>query len=384
MTLPVRNFDEITEDQKAALQVSQPLYNMTPGSDLLAIAEANSGLALFLQWQAYRVLKTTRLATSYGADADSFGADFLFARYPAVAATGQVIFTRYAALTSLTIPLNTIVRTNDNAVTYIVVPDTSNPAYNEVVQGYIMNVGVQQLSILVQAVVPGSIGNVAAGTITRLSSPLPITSINNPAALVNGVDQESDAAYKYRFQVYINSLSRATPLSIENAIINTQTGLSYTLQENVDAAGNPRPGNVVIYYDDGTGFPPVLLTTTLQNNVEAVRPASVSFSLAPANVVSVSLEMSTSWLPGFNRNNYVGQISVAVQNYINGLGVGENLYLTRLYQVIYDSVKGLKDVYGLTINGQANDLIVNKSQVCRFVAQIPAGSTVPVSQMVID
>lgn len=384
MALPVRNFDQITEDQKSALQVAQPLFNLTPGSDLLALAEANSGLALFLQYLIYKTLQATRLATSFGADADSFGGDFLFARYPAVSATGQVLFTRFTSPNVLNIPLNTLVRTNDNAVSYIVIADPSNPAYNEVLQAYVMNIGVTQMSCLVKAVIPGVIGNVAAGTITKIASSLAIGKITNLAPFVNGVDQESDEAYKTRFQLYINTRARATRLAIENAIINTQVGVTYTIQENIDAAGNPLPGNILIYVDDGTGFPPSLLITTLQSNVDAVRPASVSFSLEPANVIPVNIEVSTSWLPGYNRNNFVGSVATAVENYINSLPVGNSLYLTRLYQVIYDSTPGLQDAYGLTINGKTEDLIIAGNQVARFLAQVPAGSSTVPSQMVID
>lgn len=384
MTLPVRNFDQITEDQKAAVQVAQPAFNLTPGSDVLAILEANSGLALFLQWLIYRVLKTTRLATCVGSDVDSFGADFLFARYPAVPATGQVLITRFTSPNQLIIPLNMVVRTNDNAVSFIVIPDTSNVAYNPNINGYLMDVGVQQLSVLVQAITPGTIGNVQANTITRWSSAIGIGKITNPAPFVNGADAESDDDYKYRFQLYINTRSRATKLAIENAIINTQVGLTYTIQENVDAAGNTLPGNILIYVDDGTGFPPPFLITTLQSNVDAVRPASVSFSLEPANCVPVNIQMNTSWQAGYNRNNFVGNISTAVINFINSLPVGASLYLTKLYQVIYDAAPQLQDVSALTINGSAADLAIKQNQVARFLTQIPAGTNIPASQMVID
>ena len=351
---------------------------------MLAIAEANTGVALFLQWLIYRTLKTTRLATSYGADADSFGADFLFARYPSVSSTGQVVFSRFTSATQVIIPINTIVKTSDNANSFIVIPDSSNPAYNPVQLAFIMQVGITNLSVLVQAVIPGSIGNVAAGTITKLGSSLAVGGVNNPAPFVNGVDVESDASYKSRFQLYINSRYRATEAAIENAIVNTQTGLSYTIQENVDAAGKPLPGNVVIYVDDGTGFPPPLLITTLQTNVDEVRAASVSFSLEAANTIAVSIEMSTTWLNGYNPNNYKGAISTAVINYINSLKVGQSLYLTRLYQIIYDSTPGLQDAYGLLINGLPTDLIIKPSQVARFLVQIPLGSNLIVSEMTID
>ena len=385
MTLPTRNFDQIVADQTAALQVAQPLFSMSPGSVLQALAEANAGIALFLQYLTFKTIEATRLATCEAADCDSFGADFLFARYPAVPSTGQVQFVRFTAPNQLNIPLNTIVKTSNKSVTILVIADPSNAAYNDVLQAFVMNPGVFNVSVLVQAVVPGSIGNVSAGSITKIASSLAIGSISNPAPFVNGVDAETDAAYKSRFQYYINTRSAATQLAIENAIINTQTGLSYTISENINADGTPLPGNVLIYVDDGTGFPPPLLITTLQSNVNQIRPAAVSFSLEPANAITVSIEMSTTFAPGYNRNNYVGTIALAVENYINSLGVGQTLYQTRLYGIVYDSIPGvLLDVYDLLINGVAGDLVIAQNQVARFIAQIPAGSSQPVSEMTIN
>lgn len=386
MTLPTRSFDQITSDQQASLQVAQPLFTFSPGSTVQALAEANSGIALFLQYLIFKTLQATRLASCAGADCDTFGADFLFGRYPAVSATGQVVFTRFTAPNALNIPLGTLVRTSDNLVTYQVIADSNNSSYNAGAQAYVMNPGVLQLSVLVQAVVPGAIGNVAQGTITKIASSLPIGSISNPAAFINGVDQESDAAYKARFQLYINTRYASTTLAIANAIVATDPAVTYTIQENLTGIdGTPLPGHVQITVDDGTGFPPDLLITTLQSNIDQVRPASVSFFLEPADPITVSLQMNTTWNSGYNRNNYVGIISTAVQNYINSLAVGQSLYLTRLYQVIYDSVPGaLKDVYGLTVNGGTADLVITPSQVCRFLANLPAGVDLPVSEITID
>jgi hypothetical protein len=395
MPLPTRTFDQFVSDQQASLQVAQPLFTFSPGSVVQALSEANAGLGLFFQYLTYKVLESTRLASCEGADCDSFGADFLFARYPAVSSTGQVVFQRFTAPNQLLIPLGTVVRTIDNVVSFTVIADQFNAAYDAGLQGYVMNPGVMTCSVLVQAVTPGSIGNVEALTITKCASSLAIGAVSNPAPFLNGVDQESDAAYKNRFQLYINTRSASTRLAIENAIISTDPIVTYTINENVtiDSTGKstPLPGNVAIFVDDGTGFPPQILftgtlaTPGLWGNIENVRPAAISFTVEPANPISVSIEMSTTWNSGYNRNNYVGAISTAVINYINLIPVGQNLYLTRLYQVVYDSVPGaLKDVYDLLVNGEAADLIVPINGVVRFIAAIPAGSSLPVSEMTID
>jgi uncharacterized phage protein gp47/JayE len=391
MTLFTKNFDQMVDAQQASLQVANPLFTFSAGSDVQAFAEANAGIALFLQYLIFKTLTQTRLATSFGADVDSFGADFLFARYPAISATGQILITRFTAPNEIRIPINAVVKTSDNAVSFAIIPDSNNATYNAGFQSYVMNPGVFQVSALVKAIVPGTIGNVAANTVTKLSASLAIGSLTNLAPFVNGVDQESDAAYKNRFQFYINTRSASTRLAIENAIINTQTGLTYTINENVDAEFKPLPGQVTIYVDDGTGFPPDILfagtvaTPGLWQNINNVRPAAVSFTVEPAHPVPVNIEVSTIFNPGYNRNDFVGLIGTAIANYINSLAVGQTLYMTRLYQVIYDSVPGaLADAHDLLINGDSVDVTVTPAEVLRFISNAPPGSDIPPSEMTID
>ena len=87
--LPLKTFTQIVSDQQASLQASNPNFTeLTPGSPLLALIEANAGVALFMQYLIQAALLNTRMATSTGLDLDTFGAQFLFGRYPAVPATG--------------------------------------------------------------------------------------------------------------------------------------------------------------------------------------------------------------------------------------------------------------------------------------------------------
>ena len=57
--------------QAAATQ----LLDLTVGSTLRAVLEANASVCLWMQWLILQVLRTTRAATSTGADLDSWMAD---------------------------------------------------------------------------------------------------------------------------------------------------------------------------------------------------------------------------------------------------------------------------------------------------------------------
>lgn len=382
--LPVKTFNQLVSDQQAALQASQPSFTeLTPGSPLLALIEANAGMGLFMQYLVGLALNNTRMATSSGTDLDTFGAQFLFGRYPSTAATGLVLFTRYTALNSATVPVGSLLRTTDNSLSFIVIADTTNVYFVPTKNAYVVAAGITQFSVLVQCVLGGAIGNILANTLTRIASTLVgVSAVNNPAPFINGVDSESDASYRARFQGYINSLSRGTLLAIGNAINSTQTGLTFTIQENIASDGSFLPGNLLIYYDDGTGSPPSGLTNLLQTNVNNVRSAGVSFSLAPANAIPVSIFLSTSVATGYNKSQMIANLSVAIETYINSIPVGQNVIYTQLYQVIYNNAIGLIEASGLLINNVAGDLTIGPNQVARFIPITVAGT--PGSVMTID
>lgn len=373
--LLLKTFDQIVQDQQVALQASNPdLNNLTAGSPLLALIEANAGVGLFFQYLVWVTLLNTRMATSQGNDLDSFGAQFLFGRYPSVSATGLVLFTRFTSLNIAKVPVFSLLRTTDGALTFQVIADASNAYFNAPTNSYIIPAGVNNFSALVQCTLAGGAGNIQPNTLTRIASTIVgVSAVTNPAPFSNGVDNESDASYRTRFQSYINSLSRGTLLAISNAILNTQPGLTFTIQENIAADNSHLPGNLLIYYDDGTGSPPAGLTLLLQQNVEAVRSAGVSFSLAPAFPVVVSIFFSTIFAQGYNKTALLGNLAIALETYINSIPVGQNLVFTRLYQVIYENAPGLVEAYDLLINGVAADLTIQPNQVARFIPATRAG-----------
>ena len=92
--------------------------------------------------------------------------------------------------------------------------------------------------------------------------------------------------------------------------------------------------------------------------------------------------MDTLFVPGYNKNQLVGNLAITLENYINSIPVGQDVVYTKLFQVIYDSTPGLLEVSNLTINGVTTDLAVNLNQVARFIPVLKAGQ--PGSIMTID
>jgi uncharacterized phage protein gp47/JayE len=367
MQLSLRTFNTLVQSMAAAVEASATqLLDLTVGSTLRAVLEANASIGLWMQWLILLVLRTTRAATSDGADLDSWMADLTLTRLPAVAATGTVTFSRFTPSMPGLIPAGAVIRTSDGTQIFAVSMDTSQPAWSAASDGYIVASGVTSLDVPVTAQTPGSAGNVQTSTITLLASALPgIDSVNNVNALQNGLDAESDDAFRSRFRNFIVSRSRATPLAVGCAITSIQQGLNYTIQENTDPSGQPVMGSFVVTVDDGSGSPSTALLSTVQTAIDAVRPVGSIFSVQPPTVQTVDISITITVAAGTAKAPVQALVGDAIGSYINGLSIGSGLPLTKLAQIAYSASPAIVNVSALVANGGASDINVAAAGVAK-------------------
>lgn len=359
MQLSLQTFSTLVQNMAAAVQsaASQAL-DLTVGSALRAILEADASVALWMQWLILQVLQSTRAATSNGADLDSWMADFTLTRLPAVPASGNVTLSRYTPIAPALIPAGTLVRTSDGAQIFAVVTDTTNPAWSTESGGYLVPAGVASLNVPVSAQSPGTAGNVQPSTVTLLATAVPgIDAVVNQAAFANGLDAEADAAFRARFQNFIQSRSRATPVAVGYAVSSVQQGLEYTLSENTNTAGVATMGSFVLTVDDGTGNPSTALLAAVQSAVEAVRPVGSVFAVRPPVVVPAAIALSIVAAPGAAKPAVTANVAAALMSFVNGLPIAAALPITRLAQVAYEADAGVQNVTGILVNGAATDLV---------------------------
>jgi uncharacterized phage protein gp47/JayE len=359
MQLSLQNFSTLLEGMAASVQgAAQSLLDLTVGSVLRAILEANASVALWMQWLIVQCLATTRLATSAGADCDSFGADFGFTRLGAVAAVGQVTFGRFTPSVAAFIPVGTAVSTAANTQSFLVVADTTNPAYSAVTNGFTLAAGVASLNVAVAAGVAGSAGNVQPGAVSVLSSAISgVDTVTNALALTGGMDAESDTAFRGRFGNYLASLSRATDVAIGSAISAIQQGLSFVINENINQAGATQMGFFVVTVDDGSGDPPASLLSAVQQVVNGVRPVGTAFAVQGPVVSPANVAVTLITAAGASHAAAVAAVASAIETYIASLPVGATLSYTRLAQLAYGASGSVSNLSGLLLNGGATDLV---------------------------
>jgi uncharacterized phage protein gp47/JayE len=381
-TLVFQNFTSLVSNASAAVQgACATLIDLTVGSVLRAILEANASAALWMQWLVLLVLQASRLNTSTGTDVDSFVNQFLMFRLPATFATGLVTLAPLTPGPSATVLVGDTVRTGDGTQTFSITADPTNPAYSASLGapvapstvppgGYLLSPGAASLTVPVEAQTAGTPGNVLAGAISLLGTAIAgIDTVTNAVAFTNGVDAESDSAVQARFPVYINSLSRATQSAIEAAIAAVQQGLTSSIAANVDAQGNSLPGNFIVTIDDGSGFPSANLKGNVFAAVDSVRALCESFSVQSPVVLDASVTFTITALASI-KPALIGPAEQAVTAYIDSLPIGSPLAITQIARVVYNTSASITNVSAVLVNGSGADITVGPSGVIKATSVI--------------
>ncbi len=365
--LQTKSMQTLVAEQVAIVQGSSTgLVDFTVGSILLAIVEAYSAVALWLQALVLKVLAITRAATSTGPDLDSWMADYGLIRLGATYATGQATFSRFTATSQAVIPIGALIQTADGSQQYVTTLDVTNTAYNAGLNGYVIGAGVSSVIVPIIAVSPGTAGNAAIGGIALLGQAIPfVDSVTNAAALANGSNAETDAALRVRFVRYLASLSKATKAAIGYAVASVETGITYTLVENENYDGSPNPGFFYVVADDGSGEPSTALLNQIYAAIDAVRGFTIRFAVFGPQVETANVVLQISVAAGYDPTVSAGLVQTAIANYINALPLGSSLPWSRLIQVAYDASPAVVSVSGLTLNGGTADLAANDNQVVK-------------------
>ena len=296
MQLSLQNFSSLVQTMAASVQASsRQLLDLTVGSVLRAVLEANASVALWMQWLILQVLQTTRAATSTGADLDSWMADFALVRLAAVPATGIVTVSRFTPSIAALVPVGALVRTADGTRTFVVRRIRPIRPFLRCRTAMCWRAVSRRWMCRCRLSSPAGAGNVQVASVTQLATAMPgVDAVSNAAPFQNGLDAEADSAFRDRFANYLDSRSRATPLAIGYAVTSIQQGLQYTIQENQDTTGAWQPGSFVVTVDDGSGTPSATLLATVATAIEAVRPVGSTYAVRPPTTVQAAISLTVA------------------------------------------------------------------------------------------
>lgn len=371
-TFPSMTFDQFVSNFIQILLTSTPLISDTSvGSIPLAFAEATAGNDLALQELIYHVYNVARLGTSEGSDVDSYVGDFGLTRDPATYASNVIYLNRTGTVGVQAEPLGSVVQAPVGNVQFELVADTTQASYDPVNMTYFFADGQGTIPVRVQALNAGSASNVGANSISQIVSGLVgVSSISQPVAIDNAVDAETDDELRTRFQLFIESLSKATETSVEEAIDSVQPGLTYKLIEYFHFDGSPFVGGFTAVVDDGSGSISSSLLTEITAAIDAVRAAGIAFEVKAPTDVPVNVVVNIKAAPGYSSAIVTSALSASITSYVNKLGVGNNVSLANLANAINTTqVNGANIVFSYTnlmVNGAVADFVIAPTQLARI------------------
>lgn len=369
MTLPTKTLAGLTSDMVAvwaAQTGTSPVFS--DGDALLAFWQSVASQLDFLQAQIQQVVLISRAQTATGADLDSWMQQFNFVRLGATAATGAETFLKLQpSAAQVVVPLGTIVQTVGGGIQYQVVADSTQSTFSAAAGGYVLPAGQTSINATVEALVAGSASNVLAGTLTQFGSSCPgIDQVTNPSPITDGIDAETDAAFRARFVLYLATLAQATESAILASAESVQQGLSINLLENQMPDGSQLLGSFTVVADDGSGDPPASLLSSILSAVNNSRAFSVQpFVTAPTGI-QVTIGLSVHVAAGATAVIVNTAVQNAVAAAVNSLPPSATLYASAIISAAL-AVSGVTAVNpaSLSINGVAQDLAAATGQEIR-------------------
>jgi uncharacterized phage protein gp47/JayE len=356
--------------------------NTDANSSLGSLFDAFEMCLLLIQQEAIYENLICRLATvppnadgSPNPDVDSFVEAFGLTRLGATPSTGQLTITLPSPVPSgppVVQPLGALAATPDGRQFIAIVDTSGGTPYDPSLGGWPIEPGQQSVVVLVQCVAPGSIGNVAAGTITQnaggfIGGP----SISNASAYSNGTDVETDAELKARFTQQMRTGETATSSAYAAAILSVDPGLTYSIGDRLNASGTTTSAyfTVVVEYLGATSASGSGLTSAVTQALEGapaypgvtpVRGQGIQYTVIEPAFVPVNVAATLTIAPGYVTANVVAAASAAVTAYLGSIGLDPagaptSANYLRIGGILW-GVPGVSGVESLLLNGTAADV----------------------------
>lgn len=347
---------------------------LLPGNPVLAILEAITNQTSFLQMQAFQVVNFARVTTCSGSDVDSFLAQFQFTRIPGTTATGQV--TVYAPGTQtvpITVPLTTIIQNVSGTISYQLIADTTQAAWNATANAYIIPAGQASIAVSVQATQVGASFNVLPNQLTQIQTANPgIISATNLAAITNGLNPESDNAYRARFVLWLNSLSKGTAEAYQAAALSVASGYNFYIDESPIVGGVPKSGQVNIVVNNPGQNVSSQTLSAIAAQISSVRALGVQTNVVAATPLTATINISIYCNTNEAITLTITNVQNAILNYVNSLQIGQTLYMASIIDVAINADSNVISVEwnSLTINGVSSDLACSNTQVIQTNSSI--------------
>ena len=339
----MKTIDEIYREMLACFGEETGL-EPREGTDLSARMYALAAQVYALYVQADWVTRQAFPQTAEGEYLDYHAQLRSLERKPALPAQGTVRFTAgEAAQSDRSIPQGTVCM-------------TAGLVRFATTQAAVLPAGELTVDVPVQALEPGTAGNVSAQTVVSMAvAPMGIASCTNPQAFAGGADGEGDEELRARVLDTFRRLPNGA-----NAAFYEQGALSF--DQVAAATVIPRPrgvGSVDVIVSTLAGTPGEELLEQLQDYFEQRREIAVDVQVKAPTPVTVNVAVQVKAKGGWDKTQVLDQVEEALEGWFDGKLLGQDVLLARLGSLIY----GCDGVENYAVSAPAADLAVDADEL---------------------
>ena len=339
----MKTIDEIYREMLACFGEETGL-EPREGTDLSARMYALAAQVYALYVQADWVTRQAFPQTAEGEYLDYPAQLRSLERKPALPAQGTVRFTAgEAAQSDRSIPQGTVCM-------------TAGLVRFATTQAAVLPAGELTVDVPVQALEPGTAGNVSAQTVVSMAvAPMGIASCTNPQAFAGGADGEGDEELRARILDTFRRLPNGA-----NAAFYEQGALSF--DQVAAAAVIPKPrglGSVDVIVSTLAGTPGEELLEQLQDYFEQRREIAVDVQVKAPTPVTVNVAVQVKAKGGWDKTQVLDQVEETLESWFDGKLLGQDVLLARLGSLIY----GCDGVENYAVSAPAADLAVDADEL---------------------
>lgn len=234
--------------------------------------------------------------------------------------------------------------------------DTSSSLRYATRDNYVIPIGTTSYNVTVYANTPGVAGNVDKNMITTIESNIyNANRVTNNESFLTGHEAETYEETKQRFQLFIESIGRATKNAIKYGALTVPNIDSVYVYEQI--------GLVTVYASDANGNLSTIDISNLEDTLEDYRPAGIQLIVQPMNklVVNTTLNITIS-----DRIIYpdrvIANVNKTVSDYLNAMKADQDLIISQLIKTV---VNANEEVLDISIDNPEGNVIVEPEQIIR-------------------
>jgi len=325
--------------------------DFSDGEPLRTIIEALMAELDFQYFQLEQVYDNGFIDTAYGEDLDKLVALLGVKRIQATYATGIVTFSRSTpAPQNFVIPLGTLIETMPNLEGVSIQFQTTQDA--------VLLEGTTSVDVPIQALLPGSQGNVVANKIIVINEPpTGIESINNNEQTNNGADTETDDELKERARHVLDSSGLGTVKALEYSIKEIAGVKSVEVNNMARGIGTVDVlvlGDIIPLSNE--------IKTEILNTIDNTKPLGVDVQLLEPSVVYQNIDVTLYISEGYTIDDVKDEVENAILSYVDSLTIGQTLIFNQLSKSILNSSSIIID---LDLNNPIDNVTTDSNKIIR-------------------